>query len=333
METTDEQGLRREQPWSRRLSKLFTRDLDLDDGLETSRRGISPLGLGDDAKSNGAETCPEASFLAIASGKGGTGKSFLATNLGVSLCSKGRRVTLVDCDFGMANDHLLMGVNPSHSIQQVFAGTETIADVVVSTPYGPDLLSGGSGISRLGDLTEAELLQFGAGLSSIADRSDVMLMDSAAGISAQSILTLLSAQHVVLVTNPEIAAITDAYALVKCLASRVGHPSISIVVNRVVTDGQGWSTFQKLSDVARRFTQCQLHYLGAIPEEPAVSHQRLNQPPLVVSHPTCQASRAIRGIRDQLEQLLGPLVVREIAVQETIENRVREILGNQHLSR
>lgn len=269
--------------------------------------------------------------MAIASGKGGTGKSFLATNLAVTLCSRGRRVTLVDCDFGMANDHLLMGVNPRLSIQHFFAGAEELADVVVRTPFGPNLLPGGSGISRLGDLTEVELLRFAVGLSTIADDADVMLMDSAAGISPQSILTLLSAQHVLLVTNPEIAALTDAYALIKCLSSHVGHPPISIVVNRVVSDGQGWATFQKLSNVARRFSHCDIHYLGAIAEEPAVSHHRLDQPPLVVSHPTCQASCAIQGIRDRLEQLVGPLGCWTMSAQETIEQRFKAILGHHQL--
>ena len=269
----------------------------------------------------------EAFFLSIASGKGGTGKSFLATNLAVAMCGQNRRVTLVDCDFGMANDHLLLGVNPSQSVQHFFAGAATLEQVLVRTPYGPDLLPGGSGISRLGDLTETELLQLGRGMSTIAHNTDVMLMDASAGISPQSVFTLLAAQHVLLVTNPEIAALTDAYALIKCLSSNLGHPSISVVVNRVTAESQGEATFRKLADVSLRFSGCQIHYLGAVPEEPAVTHHRLNQPPLIVSHPTCQASQAIFTILSKLAEYVGPVGQRLVSATDTVEHRFRKNLS------
>ena len=79
----------------------------------------------------------EACFLAVASGKGGTGKSFFATNLAVAMHDAHRRVTLGDCDFGMANDHLLLGVNPERSIQHYFAGSATLEQIKLRTPYGP----------------------------------------------------------------------------------------------------------------------------------------------------------------------------------------------------
>jgi len=310
---------------------LFLRDKDSPDdaalprGVALSREGRRAPGFA----TGGA--WKETYYLAVASGKGGTGKSFLATNLGVSLCSRGHRVTLVDCDFGMANDHLLMGVNPTRSIQHFFAGAQDLTEVVTQTPYGPDLVPGGSGISRLGDLSEGELLQFARGLSSISDDVDVMLLDAAAGISPQSILTLLSAQHVLVVTNPEIAALTDAYALIKCLSGYPVCPRISVIVNRVDSIGQGWATFEKLSDVARRFSHCEIHYLGAISEESGVTHQRLNQPPLVISHPTCQAARAIQGIRDRLDLLISSSETGDRASEWTIEQRFKEILGHHHL--
>jgi flagellar biosynthesis protein FlhG len=156
-------------------------------------------------------------------------------------------------------------------------------------------------------------------------------MDAAAGISPQSILTLLAAHHVALVTNPEIAALTDAYALIKCLSSHACRPQISVVVNRVTAAGQGQATFQKLADVARRFSHCEIHYLGAIAEEPAVTHQRLNQPPLVVSHPTCHAAQAIFTIQARLDQLVGPLGQRTVAAGETVDYRFRRNMSRGHL--
>jgi flagellar biosynthesis protein FlhG len=269
----------------------------------------------------------EACFLAIASGKGGTGKSFLATNLAVAMCGDRRRVTLVDCDFGMANDHLLLGVNPERSIQHYFAGMASLDQIRIETPYGPYLVPGGSGVSRLGDLTELELLHLGFGLSTLAGDSDVLLLDAAAGISAQSVVTLLVAQIVIVVTNPEIAALTDAYALIKCLSTHSGHPEIGVVVNRTSSDAQGEATFAKLSAVSRRYSGCEIHYLGAIPEEPAVTHHRLNQPPLVVSHPPCQASKAIQKIQARVQKLVGRFGQRMMSATDTVEHRFKKNLS------
>ncbi len=268
----------------------------------------------------------EALFLSVVSGKGGTGKSFFATNLAVAMCGQHRRVTLFDCDFGMANDHLLLGVNPARSIQHFFAGAAELQDVCVHTRFGPDLLPGGSGISRLGDLSELELLRLGEALGTIAADADILLMDSAAGISPQSVVTLLAAQHVLIVTNPEIAALTDAYALVKCISSHPGHGEISVIVNRASTAAQGEATFERLADVSARFSHCAIHYLGAIPEEPAVSHHRLNQPPLVVSHPECHASQAIFEVLNNLEQHVGVLGPRQVRDKERVEHRFRRNL-------
>lgn len=303
--------------WTRCLSKMFLRERDALPDPVPPGRGASRITR---ARSEGV-------FVAVASGKGGTGKSFLATNLAVGLSDIQKRVTLVDCDFGMANDHLLLGVNPSQSIQHFLAGTARIDELRLKTPFGPHLIPGGSGISRLSDLSEAELLQLGQGLSRLSRSADVMLMDAAAGISPQSILTLLAAQYVVIVTNPEIAALTDAYALIKCLVGQAGGPQLGVVVNRVLSEGQGESTFRRLSEVVARFCQASIHYLGAVPEEPAVTHHRLNQPPLIVSHPQCQASLAIRGILESLSRHAGLLGPRTVAATDTVEQRFRKNLS------
>ena len=307
----------RDREWARRLTSFFHK----------ARFEPHP---GDSSRVRRARE--EGYFLAVASGKGGTGKSFVATNLAVAIAAE-RRVTLVDCDFGLANDHLLLGVNPTQSVQHFFAGAASLAEIRMKTPYGPLLLPGGSGISRLGDLTELELMRLGTGLSSVAGDSDVMLMDAAAGISPHSVLTLLAAQHVLLVTNPEIAALTDAYALIKCLSAHPHHGDISVVVNRVRSEAQGEATFRKLAEVSRRFSRCPIHYMGAIPEEPAVSHHRLNQPPLVVSHPECQASRAIFAVLTRLERHVGPLGPRVVSATDTVEQRFRKNLSRNPLRR
>lgn len=251
----------------------------------------------------------EAMVLAVASGKGGTGKSFLSTNLAVAMHRAGLRVVVVDCDFGLANDHLLFGVNPRWSVQHLFddAGAMDIADVVMPTPFGPFLVAGGSGISSLTELGERRLAVLARALGWLAATHDVVLLDCAAGLSPQSLLTAMVAEHVLLVTNPEIAALTDAYALIKCLARQTAMPGVHVVVNRVATQEQGRQTFVRLAEVARRFTGSSIHWCGEIPEDAAVTHRRLGQPPLLVSHPQCPTSQAVLTILQNLQARIGSL--------------------------
>ena len=166
----------------------------------------------------------EARVIAVASGKGGTGKSFLATNLAVALHQTGRRVAVVDCDFGLGNAHLLLGVNPRYALHHLLSGEVDLSQAQVQTPFGPDLVAGGSGISGMAEFDERQFVMFARCLGAVARDHDVVILDCAAGLSTQTVLTMLGAEHVVLVTNPEIAALTDAYALVKCLARHDRSP-------------------------------------------------------------------------------------------------------------
>lgn len=268
----------------------------------------------------------EGRVVAVASGKGGTGKSFLVTNLAVALHRAGRRVAVVDCDFGLGNAHLLFGVNPRLSMQHLLGSAAAVSEVMVTTPYGPDLVAGGSGISSLAELEESHFSVLARSLAAIAREHDVVLLDCAAGLSAQSLLTILAAEHLVLVTNPEIAALTDAYALIKCLARQPRVPDIHLVVNRVPELGQGRPTFDRLAEVTRRFVGRSLHYLGEVAENPAVSHRRLGQPPLIVSHPECQEANAVRAVMHSLEMAVGPLTAGVPPMGQGIERRLSRLL-------
>ncbi|MGK0303401.1 MAG: flagellar biosynthesis protein FlhG, partial [Planctomycetota bacterium] len=161
---------------------------------------------------------------------------------------------------------------------------------------GPSLVAGGSGISSLAELGAKHMQMLARALSQLADRFDVLLIDCAAGLAPQSMITVLAAQHVVMVTNPEIAALTDAYAVIKCLSRQIERPNIQLVVNRVTNPQLGRATFDRLSEVSRRFASLPIHYLGAVPEDQAVSHRRLGQAPMLLEAPECETSRALSGL-------------------------------------
>jgi flagellar biosynthesis protein FlhG len=134
--------------------------------LGRKRRGFFGRMLGGDRTGDPAGigraasqlTHREATSIAVASGKGGTGKSFVATSLAVVLHQKLRQVTLVDCDFGLASDHLLLGVSPQRTLQHALAANATLEEVRMATPAGPKLVPGGSGVLKMADLTSGQAL-------------------------------------------------------------------------------------------------------------------------------------------------------------------------------
>lgn len=265
----------------------------------------------------------EAPAIAIASGKGGTGKSFIATSLAVLLHRRGRRTTLADCDFGLAADHLLLGVKPTASLQQLLAGKATLDQVLLETPCGPRLLPGASGVRKLAAMTDKELLGLARELAALSTDNDVVLLDLGAGIAPAIVLTMLAADHIVLVTQPEIAALVDAYAVVKCIAQLQPGARFHVLVNRVPVAGRGEQAFQKLTEVARQHVGITLDYLGEVLEDPRVSQHRLGQLPLVVTEPESSTALALHAIAERLELLAGPLVPRVVSAEQGLEARFR----------
>ncbi len=290
--------------------------------------GLGPRGRGLfgrllDGLRGAPATRTEAVSIAIASGKGGTGKSFLATSLAV-LLHKLRRTVLVDCDFGLACDHLLLGVKPTLTLQQLLSGQATLDQVLVTSPCGPRLLPGASGVRRMATPSDKDLLSFARELGTLAAREEVLVLDLGAGIAPATVLTMLGADWIVLVTQPEIAALVDAYAVVKCIAQLHEHAKFLVVVNRVGTPGRGELAFERLTEVARQHVGVQLVYLGEIPDDDAVMQHRLGQLPLVAIEPTAPTSVALAAMVQRLHQLTGGLRAREVASDQGIEARFRQ---------
>lgn len=266
----------------------------------------------------------EAVSIAIASGKGGTGKSFLATSLAVMLHGLDRKTVLVDCDFGLACDHLLLGVKPTLTLQQLLAGQCTLDQVLLKTPCGPRLLPGASGVRRMADLTDKDMTAFARELGVLAGQEDALLLDLGAGIAPATVLSMLCADWIVLVTQPEIAALVDAYAVIKCVAQVKPDARFLVVVNRVSTPGRGEMAFKRLTEVSSRNVGVELRYLGEVPDDDSVMHHRLGQLPLVVTDPEAPTSMAVRALSERLIQICGGIRPRTVEGDSGIRERFRQ---------
>ncbi len=247
--------------------------------------------------------------LCIASGKGGTGKSILSASLAELLSRRGRTL-LVDADFGVGNAHILFDASVSRSFVDVARGDCPARNALHACGPNLDLIAGGCGVSRMASLTDYEMHLVASGIESLEREYDFLVVDSAAGISDQTLSFALAADLVLIVTTPDLTAMTDAYAFMKVFAARQPLQRAFLVVNRSRSDldvpdavGSDGETPEQVADrvaarmldVARRFLGSEPRYLGLVPEDRAVSRSISQRMPLVRAEPGSPASLALQA--------------------------------------
>ncbi len=206
--------------------------------------------------------------IAVTSGKGGVGKSNFVANLAIKLQNKGNKVLIIDADIGLANIELIYDIMPKKTFKNLLNG-EDVNDVLQEGPFGIKLLSGGSGIVELSNITPREQDILIEAFSYLEEEYDFILIDTGAGVSDLVLKFLTLADETIIVTLPEPTAITDAYALLK-IAHNGGKGTVknfSVVVNRVANPEEGEFVVRKLSLVAKKFLELDLKGLGSLSED------------------------------------------------------------------
>jgi flagellar biosynthesis protein FlhG len=241
--------------------------------------------------------------FAIASGKGGVGKTNVTANLATALAGKGRRVLAIDADVGLANLDLLFGVKPALTLQDFFSGAAALDQIVLRTAQGVFLLPGVNGVQSLTALSGSQKLVFNDALETVARQVDIVLVDTCSGISDAATYFAAASQEIIVLVTPEPASLTDAYALIKLLASTYGEKRFQIVTNKVDNPEQSLRLFDALSRAALRFLNVSVDYLGAIPRDPlllaATSRSRL----VVEEDPDAPSAHAFHALAGQFIKL------------------------------
>ncbi len=245
-------------------------------------------------------------LVAITSGKGGTGKTFLTTNLAVALARKRRSVAIVDADLGLANAHLLLGMSPRFNLSHVLHDRMSLEDVAETGPHGVRLISGGSGISELAALDDGRLLLITRQIDRLRASYDWIFIDTSAGIGPQTLVFLYATREVILVTTPDVTALTDAYAVLKTLHLRDSGCQVSFVVNRVTSEVEAEAAFDRVARVARRFLDREIQCLGRISQDPQVGASVAAKNPLVTASPRSPAARDLDRVVRSLRQSRAP---------------------------
>jgi flagellar biosynthesis protein FlhG len=243
-----------------------------------------------------------AHVLAVASGKGGVGKTNVAVNLAVTFAKQGYQVVVLDCDLGLANVDALLGLHPKFTLQHVLTRQRRLEEVILEGPSGVRIVPGASGLSELADLTDAQRNDLMARLGGIDGMADIVILDTGAGISANVLQFVVAAGDVLIVTTPEPTAITDAYALIKVVTSRVAQARgeapirMRLVVNQTMNDAEARETATNIVTVAKRFLDVDIESLGGIPADPAVLRAVRSQGPFTLLTPRAPASQAVERL-------------------------------------
>ncbi|AOU98456.1 cobyrinic acid a,c-diamide synthase [Acidihalobacter yilgarnensis] len=246
--------------------------------------------------------------MAVASGKGGVGKTNVSVNLAVALAGRGREVMLMDADLGLANVDVMLGLQPRVNLSHVMSGECTLDEILVSGPRGIHVVPAASGISHMADLSQIEHAGLIRAFSELSLPLDVLIVDTPAGISADVISYTRAAQEVIVVVCDEPASMTDAYALIKVLSREHQIGRFHVLANRVRDEQEGSALYRKMAAVCGRFLDVTLHYLGAVPEDPLLRQAVQRQGAVVELYPGGPAGRAFKNLAakaDNLPRLTG----------------------------
>jgi flagellar biosynthesis protein FlhG len=237
--------------------------------------------------------------IAIASGKGGVGKSSLAVSIAIALARHEVSVTLLDADLGLANVNVILGIIPKYNLYHVIKGKKKLKEIVIEVPENIKIIAGASGFHQLANLDAKQRGDFIEAVSEL-DSDDYMIIDTGAGVSQNVLSFVLAADEVIVVTTPEPTAITDAYGIIKSIASQAPEKTIKLVVNRVQSVAEGRRVAQRVINIAGQFLNVKVENLGFVYEDMSVPKSVRNQKPFIVSYPKSKASVCVSLIAQRI---------------------------------
>jgi flagellar biosynthesis protein FlhG len=270
-----------------------------------NRPAQSPLAAA--AREHARAAAARARIVAVTSGKGGVGKTFVSANLAAALARSGERVLVLDADLGLANLDVLLNLFPKITLHDVFTGKNSLGEAVLPAPGGFSVLLAGSGMVEYSRLTPEVREQLQATLTMLAPRYDRILLDTGAGISDVVLYTVSLADEALIVVTPEPTSLTDAYATIKVLATAQGRRAATLVVNQVRRAGEGRAVRSQLQQVVDRYVNpaldapVRLQLAGEIPLDAAVRDSVARRELLLETAPGAPAAQGLQAAAQRLQ--------------------------------
>lgn len=267
-----------------------------------------------------------ARVITITSGKGGVGKTSLSLNLAIQLRRMGKKVLVIDADFGLANIEIMLGIRPEYNLADLMFRGKGIKDIITYGPYEIGFISGGSGINEMANLTTEQIYHLTQKMNELDQMADVIIVDTGAGISDSVLEFVAASSEVLLVATPEPTSITDAYALLKSLNRNASYRSdktkVKLIANQVRGKKDADELFEKLGMVATKFLDVDIEYMGAIPYDISMQKAIMRQQPLSMVEPDAMAAKSIERIAKALENVEDN-EVKTVGIMQLFSNVIR----------
>ncbi|NNM54834.1 MAG: MinD/ParA family protein [Spirochaetales bacterium] len=242
--------------------------------------------------------------ITVTSGKGGVGKTNLSVNLALAYSRMGKKVIILDADLGLANVNVVLGVIPKYTLYHMIRQQKTMKEILTPTDYGISFVAGASGFTKIANLNDTERAAFIQELSTLSD-ADILIIDTSAGVTKNVLDFVAAADDTLIVTTPEPTAITDAYGIIKIIATEftTADMGLKLIVNRVDSVIEGKRVAERVINIASQFLNVKVDYLGFVYEDPSVQAAVLKQRPFLIQDAKSKASQCLMNIVSRMEKV------------------------------
>jgi flagellar biosynthesis protein FlhG len=243
-------------------------------------------------------------MFAIASGKGGVGKTWFSITLAHAMAKTRKRILLFDGDLGLANLDIQLGLMPKQDLSNVISGRLTLNQAIIDYSEGGfDIIAGRSGSGGLANIASSRLQMVGDDLALLSANYDTVLMDLGAGIERTVRQLAHNAKTCIVLLTDEPTSLTDAYAFIKIMHADRPEIKIKVVTNIVNSTREGERTYNTLLKACEGFLKISPPLLGVIRRDTRVREAIRAQTPLLTRFPNCEAAQDVEKIAINLFSL------------------------------
>ncbi len=236
-------------------------------------------------------------LIAVASGKGGVGKTWFSITLSHALAKAGKKVLLFDGDLGLANIDVQLGLMPKRDLNDVIRGRLGLDKVIQPFPDGGfDIIAGRSGQASLSALPSQRLTLLRDQLLDVCDQYDVVILDLGAGVDRTVRMLSATAVRTLLVTTDEPTSLTDAYAFIKLGSTAGMSKNVGIVINQATSQIEGEKTYKTLLKACENFLRIKPPMIGMVRYDKKVRETIRHQSPILTRSPNADAAGDVEKI-------------------------------------